>query len=81
MFYVYILKSIKFDRYYVWQTNNLEKRLTQHNRGYEKPTKHYAPFNLIYFEVVGNRKLARQREKKLKSSYTKRKLIISNSII
>ena len=31
MFYIYILHSETYDRYYVGQTNNIERRLEEHN--------------------------------------------------
>jgi putative endonuclease len=31
MFYIYILYSVSFDKYYVGFTNNLERRLMEHN--------------------------------------------------
>ncbi|NPV12215.1 MAG: GIY-YIG nuclease family protein [Ignavibacteria bacterium] len=34
-FYVYILHSLKTNRYYVGQTNDLERRLMYHNSGYD----------------------------------------------
>ena len=48
-------------------TDNLERRLSQHNKGYNKTTKFYAPFRLVLTEEYPNRKEARTREKYLKS--------------
>ena len=42
------------------------------NHGFEKTTKPYAPFRLIYFEVVNDRPNARRREKFLKTTSGKR---------
>ncbi len=33
MHYVYILYSLKADRYYIGETSNIEQRLQQHNEG------------------------------------------------
>jgi putative endonuclease len=48
-------------------TNNIEKRIKEHNSGYEKTTKPYAPFTLIYTEKLATRSEARIREKYFKS--------------
>ena len=48
-------------------TSNLEKRLKEHNNGYEKTTKPYAPFTLIYTEQTTTRPEARIKEKYFKS--------------
>jgi len=50
MWYVYIIKSLKFNRYYTGCTENIEKRLNEHNLGKTKSIKHYIPFDLIYSE-------------------------------
>ena len=67
MFTVYVLKSLIKNFHYVGFTDNLERRFTQHNLGYERSTKAYKPFKLIYTEVVATREEAREREKFLKS--------------
>ncbi len=41
--------------------------MQRHNCGYERTTKPYAPFILIYKETLDTRKEARAREKYLKS--------------
>ena len=72
MYTVYALKSISKNYIYVGQTIKLKNRLDRHNKGWEKTTKPYRPFDLIYYEEVENRIIARQREKFLKSSSGKR---------
>lgn len=67
MFTIYAIKSDIKNYIYVWITNNLEKRIKEHNNGYEKTTKPYAPFNLIYKEELATRPEARIREKYFKS--------------
>ncbi|MBI9036064.1 MAG: GIY-YIG nuclease family protein [Bacteroidales bacterium] len=78
MFYVYAIKSLKRNYIYVGLTQNIQDRINRHNHGYEKTTKPYAPFKLIYSEECSDRAFARQREKYLKSGVGKeflRKLI------
>ena len=67
MFNVYALKSIDRNYIYVGFTNNLDKRVFQHNNGRERTTRPYAPFKLIYTEKCESRLAAREREKYLKS--------------
>jgi len=63
---VYILKSLKNNRYYIGQTDNLEKRLKEHNSGKSRATKHGAPWTLMHKEIYDSRKEAMKRELKLK---------------
>lgn len=69
MFYVYVLKSAVDDSLYIGQTNNLEKRLEQHNAGQTTSNRRKLPYRLIYFEKADNRLEARTIEKKFKSGY------------
>ena len=48
-------------------TNNIERRFAQHQKGYEKTTAPYRPFDLIFKEIYPSRIEARKREKYLKS--------------
>ncbi|MCK4553546.1 GIY-YIG nuclease family protein [Candidatus Parcubacteria bacterium] len=72
MFYVYILQSLKDEQFYVGYTNNLEKRLKEHNSGLVKSTKNRRPLKLIYVEICLNQQDATHREKYLKTSWGKR---------
>ena len=64
-YFVYIIKSSKDNKYYTGITNNIERRLEEHNRGkHNTPsTLNRGPFILIYKEVCSTRQLARSREK------------------
>lgn len=68
MYFVYILKSPKFKRLYLGSTNNLRKRLKEHNQGLSRSTKPYAPWQLVYYEAYFSGGEARQREHNLKLS-------------
>jgi len=78
MYYIYILLSAKYEKTYVGITNNLEKRLIQHNKGYHFYTKRFLPWKLMYQEEYKTRQKARKREKYFKSAagrkYIKNKL-------
>ena len=67
MYYVYVLISEKSSSLYKGQTDNLEKRLKEHNNGKVKYTKSYIPWEIIYYEVFTTREEAVNREKYLKS--------------
>ena len=72
MYTVYAISSISRNYIYVGFTSNLEKQLTRHNRGYEKTTRPYAPFKLIYTKTgFRSGELARVHEKYLKSGVGK----------
>jgi putative endonuclease len=66
MFYVYVLKSLKDEELYIGSTNNLKRRLKEHQNGESFPTKLRRPFELIYYEAYKNEKDARLREQALK---------------
>jgi len=67
MFHVYILKSLKNGRYYTGSTNNLERRLVEHNSGGSKYTKLTRPFVLVHKEEFSMRREAVARELFLKT--------------
>jgi putative endonuclease len=64
---VYVLYSYTFQRRYVGLSSNPERRLQEHNSGKTKSTRAYKPWKLIYSEEFYSRKIARDREKYLKS--------------
>ena len=69
-FYVYILYSSSADMYYVGSTNDIERRLSEHNRIKGKFTDRGMPWRLVYKEVYPDRGQALSRElsiKKMKS--------------
>ena len=67
MWTVYILVSQKNNWLYIGLTNCLDRRLAEHNRGYNRSTKGKGPFALLHQETFASRAEARQREKSLKS--------------
>ena len=74
MYKVYILQSSKDNRTYVGYTDNIEKRLKEHNLGKVMATCNRRPFKIIYFESVVNIKDAKKRELYWKSGAGRRKL-------
>lgn len=67
MYYVYIIKSSLTGNNYVGITGDIERRLKEHNAGYNKSTRHGKPWRLIYQEEFATRVEARKREVYLKS--------------
>lgn len=83
MFYVYVLKSMKDQKLYIGQTNDLKRRFEEHNNGLSTSTKHRRPFKLVYYEAYLARKDAVIREmklKKFKNSYTELKKRLEHSL-
>ena len=51
IYYTYVLKSSKDNKLYIGHTNNLKKRLVEHNKGVVDSTKSRRPLKLIYYEA------------------------------
>ena len=66
LFYTYILFSEKLNKYYVGSTNDLARRLSDHNRGKTAFTKTGMPWIMQYAESFGTRKDAVSREMEIK---------------
>jgi len=60
------LKSTKNDSLYIGYTNDMMRRLKEHNSGLIGYTKKYLPWTLIYYESFISLEDARKREKSLK---------------
>jgi putative endonuclease len=67
MFYVYVIKSKKDGKCYIGSTNDLKRRIMEHNNGESFSTKFRRPFVLVYYESYLSEKDARVREQKLKN--------------
>jgi putative endonuclease len=72
MFYTYVIQSQESKNLYVGYTNDLEKRLKEHNQGLNKSTKSYRPWKLIYYEACLDREDAERREVYLKTNQGQR---------
>ena len=81
VFFVYAISSINRNYIYVGLTANVKNRISRHNKGYEKTTRPYAPFRLIYTKEFNSRKEARVHEIYLKSGIGKEKLREIRNII
>ncbi|MFH1314987.1 MAG: GIY-YIG nuclease family protein [Candidatus Uhrbacteria bacterium] len=69
MWYFYILQSIPEPKYfYKGSTNDLDRRLTQHNNGEVASSRPRRPYRLVYYEAFISEKAARKRESSVKKS-------------
>ena len=66
MYFVYIIESLVNNRYYIGQTENLESRIDRHNKGLNKSTKVYKPWELRWWNEYETRSEAVIIETKLK---------------
>lgn len=70
MYYVYVLLSLKNKRFYVGCTEDLKKRVGEHNKGIGSTfTKHNRPYKLIFYEAFLDKKDATKQELFYKSGY------------
>jgi putative endonuclease len=67
MYFVYAIKSTVRNYIYIGISDNVERRLREHNSGHNRTTKPYKPFTLLLTESYPDRPEARKREKYLKS--------------
>ena len=72
MFIIYVLKSNTTRKSYVGVTNDIKRRLKEHNSGKHFYTKRYLPWEIIHQEEFNNFKNARSRELFLKSTSGRR---------
>ena len=66
MYYVYIIYSQKTNKFYVGSTNDLTRRIEDHNRGKTPYSKTGMPWVLKYSEAFPGRSSAYRRELEIK---------------
>ena len=67
IFFVYILQSQKNLSFYKGSTDDLERRLSEHNAGKNISTKRYLPWALVWFDTKSTKSQAVALEMKLKN--------------
>jgi putative endonuclease len=77
---VYILKSEKYPITYVGSTQDIHRRIIEHNSGKQRFTSRYVPWVIVYTEEFAELSSARKREKYFKSA-AGRRFIKKNNII
>jgi putative endonuclease len=71
-YHLYIIFSKSFNRYYIGHTNNLQRRLTEHNAGQTKSTRYGIPWTLVYTKQFDSNIEANQEELRLKKMKSRR---------
>ena len=67
MITLYVIEGLATGRRYVGITNNLERRLSEHENGASQSGRLIGPFRLLVTESFQTYRAAREREKFLKS--------------
>ena len=75
MWFVYILKSLKDGDLYVGSTNNLRRRLADHNSGEVDSTRHRIPFAVEAYVAVRDKAKAIELERYFKTGSGKAVLL------
>ena len=73
--YVYILKSLRNNRFYIGSTNNIERRLIEYNSGKSIYTSFSRPFELIFSQKFNSLTTAKKIEYKIKQFKSKKVII------
>lgn len=68
MFYNYVIQSVIDGQLYIGFTNDLRRRLIEHNQGLSFSTKHYKPWKIVYYEACLDKDDAMRREEYLKTT-------------
>ena len=66
MFVVYIIYSLKINKYYIGYSSNIQERLLKHNRRSKGFSSLGRPWVIVYSEKFNSKKDAMNREKQLK---------------
>ena len=69
MFYVYILKSLKDGNLYIGKTNDVERRIKEHNSGHAASLKSRRPLVLLKKIAWENESEALKLDKEFKKGY------------
>lgn len=72
MFYTYVLHSDSDGRLYIGWTNDLDRRLLEHNLGKTPSTQSRRPLRLVYYEACLDKEKAIAREKYFKTGFGRR---------
>lgn len=62
----YVVYILKWTRYYVWSTNNLERRLEEHKRWKTSTTKRIGEWKLLWYVLCKGVEEAKMIEKSIK---------------
>ena len=74
MFYVYILRSLKDRNFYIGRTNDVQRRLREHNSGQNPSTKSRRPLELLEIIECSTEQESVKLEKEYKKGYKREDL-------
>ncbi len=74
MYYLYILINLKRNKTYVGVTDNVDRRIKNHNEGKSKYTSKFRPWKLLYCENAESYNAVRKRERYFKSGAGRRNI-------
>lgn len=66
-YYVYVLER-NDGKFYIGYTEDLKRRVKEHNQGLNVSTKSYRPLECVYYEACRDEDDAKRREKYLKKT-------------
>lgn len=72
MYYTYVLKSAADEKFYIGYSEDVPKRLAEHNAGLVDATRNRLPVTLVYYEACRDKQKALQREKYFKTGFGRR---------
>src|SRR5947208_3476705 len=67
VYYTYILKSLTAEIFYTGSTNDLKRRLSEHDAGISFATKPHVPWKLMFHAAFQDEYMSKKFEKYLKS--------------
>lgn len=67
MYFVYVLQSETSGKYYVGMTDDVNRRLVEHNSGKTTSTRKCRPWKVVHTESFDDRQSAWKRERQIKS--------------
>jgi len=79
MWFVYILRSVKDKKLYIGSTNDVQRRLTEHNSGKVDSTKNRIPFTIEAYIAVRDKEKVIELEQYFKTGSGK--AILRNRIL
>jgi putative endonuclease len=68
-YYTYVLKSLVDNKFYIGWTDDLEQRISKHQKGLVSSTILRRPLKMIYFEACLDKEKAIKREEQFKTGF------------
>ncbi|HKI78523.1 MAG TPA: GIY-YIG nuclease family protein [Ignavibacteriaceae bacterium] len=75
MYFTYIIESIKSGKWYYGHSDDVERRLKEHNSGQNKSTRNKGPWELIFLRYFDTKIEANRFELKLKKLKNKKYIL------